>query len=474
MTSIQFFDDNRYIRVNNNITGVVTYINKAGLVIQQDNASCFFLKNDSFYGYFNYTEVSYPVTASTSELVQTLVAMSQTDVEGDTSVSVDIKGSVSVIDISTPYDKNEYDIDELVLNGASSVFDGDESGVVMTLDASMNSRIVRQSKEYISMPPGKDIIVLMSGTLCDAGASNVNARIGLFDSYDDATDTAVKNGFGVFFNYNEVSGTSLVLRNTVGGVQTDTYVPQTDWNVDMADGVGNNGVLLDPLAPNTFVFSVGNIEGTKIHAGFYFKGVIQVVHQFDLPMDFNYATRLPMRWEIGATDGSVPSASTMIQKRGGVYMTHSFEKSGVGFSHVTGTEKFNSVQNSITPLCSIRLKDSHIRGKIVLDKLTILNTTNGGIGKWELIMNGDLTGDNFQSVNFLSGAEISTSESTITGGTVIQSGYFHDLMEKEVAVDSLNRLRASISGTSDILTLAITNMTGTMQMFGGITWSEYE
>jgi hypothetical protein len=301
----------------------------------------------------------------------------------------------------------------------------------MNITADAGSRIVRQSKEYISIPGGKTVIALMSGVLVNSSsATNVMSRIGMFDNPSDVNvaGSLIKNGYGVFFQYKESTfesgtvgstGLSLVLRQTdpVTGEVVDTEVYKDDWNLDTADGQSITGANLDPTKHNTFVFCFGNMYGMSISAGIIYNGRVVLVHEFALPATYNYATRVPLRWEIGPENALLlADPAYMIQKNASVYSStkNSIEKkifsaSSSAYKNLTSVDEF-------LPIFSLRLNDESIRAKLRPKSLSIINLTPGGVGKWELRMNPvTLTGVNFTNVSSSSSfADFSTAE-TATG-----------------------------------------------------------
>lgn len=102
-----------------------------------------------------------------------------------------------------------------------------------------------------------------------------------------------------------------------------------------------------------------------------------------------------------------------------------------------------------------------------------MNTSPGGIGQWELVLNTTSTGATYESVNQYSIAEYSSTETTVQNdGVVVASGYISDISDKQIVLGDTNPLYANIDGTVDTITLKITNLHGTLNIFAGVTWEE--
>ena len=469
---IQIHNEGNFIKVFDDNTGITSFISKTNIIIQQDTSDTFFLKNDSFIKYYKFSEITFPLLQNINELISTIVSFSTNEsTTNNTSVETILNNLNILMDVNTKYDSNSFQIDEIIENGASSATDVSTSGVDMTIAESAGSRVVRQTKEYINLLSTNSVVGLVSGSLIDnITTTHVQSKIGLFDDASDASNTTLKNGFGVFFQHtSSTSDTAVVLRNN--GV--DTVVPQTDWNIDVANGNGASGAIFVPSDVNTFVFSIGTIYGMDIKVGFYHNGHTVMVHEFTLPISYNHASKIPIRWEISSHNGLIPSAvAKMVQRKAIVYASDTIDDSK-HFSKMNSSTKIVSGENTSVPICSLRLASAYARSKINIKNVHILNTSPGGIGQWELVLNTTSTGATYESVNQYSIAEYSSTETTVQNdGVVVASGYISDISDKQIDLGDTNPLYANIDGTVDTITLKITNLHGTLNIFAGVTWEE--
>lgn len=99
----------------------------------------------------------------------------------------------------------------------------------------------------------------------------------------------VGNKTGTFsFTLGTAVGTAGSFAETLAGVAaTDTWVPQSSWNLDVLDGTGGSGVTLDPTKGNIFQFSVQYLGFGGVTASVEIDtpgaSLIAPVHEFRFP-----------------------------------------------------------------------------------------------------------------------------------------------------------------------------------------------
>jgi len=555
---ISFHDDRKFIRVTDKQTNVVAYVHKDSVTIQRDNIKCFFIKSNTYIRYFKYTEILYPVTKSLEDLLTLLITLCTTEITSQVAVLNEIETGETVFAIDVQ-DKNEFMVDESTSNNAFSTYEN--RAVTMSLSNILPTQInsiVRQSKQYIHTPPGKASITMISGTLLRDNtlttASNlinknllttenhVKSRIGVFDdaSYisDDLNDK-VQHGNGVYFEYysesnvTEYSNLSVVLRKNN---EVTEQVFQTDWNTDPMNGKGASGRVLRVGEQNSFVLKCGNLPNTKISVGCMDHGSVIIVHEFDVDEeDFNWYSKLPVRWELSQknTDSAAEitdSPYELIQNRAVVISNESYyaEKKYVS-TITTPFTKISSVADK-NVLFEIKLHDNHIRSKLKLLKINIINVYQGtSVLSWKVVKNGKLhhydwtttitydqhgveqsvtsrnhnhpsddtsivdlndttaTGKYIPHLQKKSKASIFFVESsidsnndttnyiTVENGEVVASGYIAQNSLTEIDLtNQMNVLLADITGYSDRLALLVEYINSPAELQANITWEEFE
>lgn len=114
------------------------------------------------------------------------------------------------------------------------------------------------------------------------------------------------------------------------------------------------------------------------------------------------------------------------------------------------------------------------RAKLVAKKMTILNTSSTGVARWELVTNSTLSDETFEVVPN-SFAEFSRTETASTGGNVVATGFLIDAGLEEVDLEKSGIYVSSfVDGTPETLTLRVQNISGVVEILGGIDWYERE
>ncbi len=139
------------------------------------------------------------------------------------SPSIDAFGKWRVSEPSTLFDSKQ------VFNNNSFFFDSYNTGssnIVYNSGSSSSNlnltgtgRAIRQTKRSFHYQPGKSQQIITTG-IFGSGISGVTKGMGSYDDND-----------GVFFQQNGDSF-GVVLRKTINGLKTDTFVSQSNWNVD--------------------------------------------------------------------------------------------------------------------------------------------------------------------------------------------------------------------------------------------------
>lgn len=492
--TVHMYNDGAYIRVTNDDNGVVINYVKASLIIQKDSDNTFFLKNDSIINYYNYVDVSTPISTSIDNLISQIKSWN-TSMSSNLSVTSVTTFSDSMMDpfnrlktsypqdillsLNTTFNSNGLHIDELSSN-AMSTFDASKGVVSMNVMNSTGSRIVRQSKLYPYHVYGSTSTAIVNGVLTTNNTnSNIVSRIGVFDDSNDVNggNGQQPTGNGVFFQYDNKSNLRLVHRTNVGGSQVDTFVPRASWNLDTLDGNGASGVTLNVTEPVNFLFEWNQANSVAVaKAGIYRNGV-KYCHAFSNAPLFGNAS-LPVRWEMfhDSNLGSANSA-TMIQGNAVILSDSEFKGNKNAFAYDLGSNFKLLNASSNLALFSIRLSDTYERAQVNIDKLEIINISTGGVGKWQLILNpSSLTGQvSFSNVASTSFVEADASGLQADGGTCVASGYIYDagvthvpLSQKEIS------LLCSITGQQDTLTLQATNINGTLNLSASMEWNEIQ
>jgi len=251
------------------------------------------------------------------------------------------------------------------------------------------SRVVRQSRRYVPYQPGKSYLMFATGILeMSGGVAGTTARIGLFDDGADQT-VGAQPGNGFFF---QLVGTalSIVQRSGITGVQVDTVVPQSAWNVDKLDGTGRSGVTLNPGLRQIYFVEMQWLGTGTVSMGVDVDRQLIICHEIqhaNLPGTSAYTNRgsLPVRYEL-SSDGSGPAAeqrqicSTVISEGGFDLFTPRSRTISVN----RGNSAVTIGNTTETPILSVRLKALRNRTTLSPTHLGAIITTSNGSMKISL------------------------------------------------------------------------------------------
>jgi len=343
--------------------------------------------------------------------------------------------------------------DTSTVNGASTSFLSNESTVLMSVAATTNSEAVRQTFRSMSYQPGKGLLVLATFAM-NTPTANIRQRVGYFNTQN-----------GVFF---EANGTtlSMVMRSdslpTPGTPSDIRSIPQSSWNGDKLDGTGASGYTLDPSKTQIFWCDFEWLGVGSVRTGFVINGQYIVCHTFNNANDIGsvYMTTaiLPVRYEIKNLSNAVTASmkqicSTVISEGG--YEQYSP-------SHLARrTTKLSNIQLTFKPVVSIRLASTALGAVVLPGRMQLLPiaSQNYEVG---LFFNATLTGASWSAVASDANAEMDTSATAMTGGTLVQTDYVSSSGSggTQPLVDPAGynwalQLGVSLAGASDVLTLAI-------------------
>ena len=513
-----------FLKIRNTQTGTNSFVSKSNIVIQQDNAHSFFIKNDSFIKYFKTSEIASPI-GDLEEILTELLSMISSGWMSD--LINDLEKSDAVFELSMASDENSKYIDSRCVNEIEEESPTEDWMNYIEHEHMVEIRVpstvgdytsVRQSREHICISTGKTNITLVCGKLINSIESITDetkciTRIGLFD--DQNNDS--KYGTGMFFEYNAHPGTDEVTCAIVlkyydsTGLLVERRVFQSDWNKDKMDGNGS-GYVFDPTEMNTFVFKYTNIPNSTIQFGVITNGVVVTVHEEDertgIMKDFNLNAKLPIRWEMQTNGGSTRH---MLQGNGVVYSNEKhFSKAYMQSFCPDGVKHLNSSSRE-NMLFSIKLDDRYIKNKVKISNINLFNSSqNNSIVKWKLIKNGTIkeidtfdlmtevfvtddvtlsyTSHSKASIQYTQQSSFSVSASnsdqieyinyfTIDDtdpGETVASGYITNDKVTSINTKSIEYITSSITGVSDVYSLMLYYVNSDAEVQFSLDWEEYE
>lgn len=349
--------------------------------------------------------------------------------------------------------------DEFTGSGSTS-YNTNESSVTLSTGAASSSAI-RQSRSYLRYQPGKSLLIFFSFVM-GTTATDVTRRVGYFD--DDN---------GVFLEQTD-SDIAWVTRSYTTGAAIDTRVTQANWDIDILDGTTDSGVTFDPTLACIGIIDLEWLGVGRVRVGFIINGQVYYAHGFEnLGQTKVYMSRasLPIRYEIVSGAGASGSSdlqqicSTVISE-GGYIPRGMIRAAGNG---TTG----RTTSGTPLPLLAIRLRSGYTRAYIQPNQFSVINLSGGTtIFLVQIILRASVTGGSWSQSS--EATEINTTGTAVSGGYVVTEQY----VEARASYAGLDLgdttlLNASdFAGTSDIIAVVATAISGTPDAAASLQWRE--
>jgi hypothetical protein len=369
----------------------------------------------------------------------------------------------TLFDSQNRYAKNDL-FDETTATGGTVTYDADASTVNLNVTGASGSEVVRQTYRSFAYQPGKSLLTLNTFVMPTANA-NQRIRIGYFNTQN-----------GVFI---ERDGTAVYItrRTYVTGSVVDTRIAQADWNGDKLNGTGDSGFTLDLTKAQIFWQDFEWLGVGAVRCGFVIDGQIIICHTFqnanNLSSVYMTTAILPVRYEITNTGAS--TAATLKQICSTVISEGGYEKK-VALNVARMTAANSSISTTFVPLVSLRLASGRTGAVVVPDGYSVLPTaTSSTTFEIVLVKNPTLTGASWVASDS-SNVQQDLSATSYTGGTIVQQQFvLSSNLANGIATGSSDynwdlQLGATISGTSDIYTLAVRTLSGTHSAIGSLSF----
>ena len=377
---------------------------------------------------------------------------------------IKVSEGFTVFDASHRYQRNG-DFSETTATGGTVTYSVNESVLNLNVTTASGSKVTLESKRVFVYQPGKSLQVMQTFVFAPPKA-NLRQRVGYFSR---------QNGI-----YLEQDGTNvyLVKRSYVTGSVVETRVAQANWNIDPLNGSGMSDLVLD-LTKAQILFSEYEWLGVgSVRVGFAIDGYFIPVHQFNhannVTTTYMTTASLPVRYEIENT-GATASASTLKQICASVISNGGYQRETERWTASRGS---TVVGTSFYPLVSIRLAPGRTDSVILPANLAILPTASGNF-EWALIRNSVLA-DGTWSTHSQNNVQYSIDATTITTqGEIVREGYFAGSNQSVGSLqisDGLDTFDLQLGRTnadtpvSDILTLAVKAVTGSVTVLASMSW----
>lgn len=349
--------------------------------------------------------------------------------------------------------------DTAVTGGGSTTYLPNESTVQMNVGTASGDEVVRQTFRSFPYQPGKGLTVLATFVM-NGPKAGLRQRVGYFNTGNGAF--LQRDGTTVSF---VLRSSSLPTPGTPSDIRT---VNQADWNVDPMDGTGPSGRILD-LTKDQILYMDFEWLGTgDVRCGFFVDGAPQICHIFhnDNVNTAVYMTTaiLPVRYEVTNT-AVTASASFFKQVCSSVISMGGYEQTSS--EHVARrTTKKTGFSTTFIPLISVRLAAGREGAVALVNRAQALPTVTQ---YYEVVLfkNATLTGASWAAVASDSNLQYDETATAVTGGEIITQEYASSTSQSRSSAEVSTgynwdlQLGASITGVSDVFTLAIRTLDAT-------------
>ena len=388
------------------------------------------------------------------------------------SPSIDAFGKWRVSQPTTLFDSKQvvdsgsFYFDIKTTSGGTVTWNSGSAQSTMAVTSTSGSRAIKQTKRIFVYQPGKSQQIICTGKF-GTKVDGIKKSIGSFDDND-----------GYFF---QTSGSSfgVVLRKTINGVKTDTFVSQSTWNLDKMNGLGPSGNTLDITKAQIYTMDYEWLGVGRVRYGMVQKGVLIYVHEINnynsLDTVYLRNPNLPIRYEM-STHKNTTTGSLMTQICSTVISEGGFDNTGKRVV-VTSNNGATIGASEYDAVLFIRYNSSTSKGaQIVPEQLDLLikpGNSSTFAGRWELLVNPTVT--NAVTYNNASGSIVTQVAVVAAGnvitnpGTIIATGYFAGTSANSVAqmivLDPYYGLGRKIDGTSDVLAVGIKTIDNTYTVY---------
>jgi len=403
----------------------------------------------------------------------------KTQIYAADSPSVDAFGKWRVSNPTTLFDSKQivdsgsFYWDIKTVGSATVTWNSGSADSTLKVTQTSGSRAIKQTKRIFNYQPAKSQQVICTGKF-DGRVNGIKKSFGLFDDND-----------GFFF---QTSGSSfgVVLRKTINGIKTDTFVSQSTWNLDKMNGIGPSGNTLDISKAQIYTVDFEWLGVGRVRYGVVQKGILIYVHEINnynnLDTVYLRNPNLPVRYEI-STQTNTTTGSLLTQICSTVISEGGFQNVGkrTVVTNYTGASVGASDYDAVL---FIRYNSNSAKcAQIVPEQLDLLVSPGNNSpfsGRWDLLVNPSvsnaLTWGNVTGSVVMQMARSSTGNPITNMGTTIATGYFAGTGGQEVSnmivLDPYYGLGRKIDGTSDILAVGIKTLNNTYTIYPSLVVRE--
>lgn len=321
---------------------------------------------------------------------------------------------------------------------------------------------IAQSKAFSPYLAGKPTSIKLTFFDMD-NEVGVNKRVGFGSRSTAAPYNTDFDGF-----YFEATGTDYQIVTRNKQTTTTKTLPRANW-IDKLDGTGASGITADFENFTVLEFDFLFLGGTALRAFINIGG--QRIHFATIPWSNDNANTIfqtpfqPIFYEIRSTTGT----GNLAQVCASTEIQGSLELVGVNRSINNAVTHVNANNTTDTYLLkAIRLKSANRDAFVKIINITALATTVDNF-LYSVVLNPTFSAaPTWNGLSNSSIEEATGTGETITGGTVLASGYAANRSTLQRQVNGLIRLGSTFAGVMDEIVLAGRPITSNLDILGSI------
>lgn len=361
----------------------------------------------------------------------------------------------TLFDSTMRYDKRPDQWYDKITGGGTATFLTHESSVSMAVATASGDTVLRRTKQNFPYQAGKSLMIMASfvGAVPTAGLIQ---EVGFFN---DANGVMLR-----------ASGNTLqfVIRSSTSGSVSETVVNQSDWNI-------NTLPALNFAKAQIFTADIEWLGVGRVRTGFVIDGEIVYCHEFQhsnvLNSVYMGTAILPLSYRIHNATAQA-SGHSMKQICSSILSEGGYEPDGAIYSV---SHNLSDIPNTSGERVTAGIRMASGRtDNVILPVRISTSTASSDVVLWRLRLNPVLTGAVWTAAsNGRGNVETTTSGTTVSGGTVIDSGFVSQGASNNYAVAEAIRLSLgqNASGVSDELILTVDSGVSAKAL-GMIGWVE--
>jgi hypothetical protein len=346
-----------------------------------------------------------------------------------------------------------------------------EGCVIMSIGTGTNAAVYRESNRVFSYQPGKSLLILETFVM-GSPKDGLRMRYGYFDTSNG--HFLERDGNNIYF----------VRRSTSTGSIVETKIAKENWNLNKLDGTDASKITLDLSVAQILFTQIEWLGVGSVVQGFVINGEFVPCHRWDWANEpgststYMATACLPVRAEIQNTATTTSSSQlkvicTSVISEGG------FELRGrpLSVGHTLATPYRLGSINTLYPVLSIRIKADRL-GAVVIPRNFSLAPLTAANYRYQLLSGAITSGGGWQSAGTDSSVEYNTSATSITNGTVLETGYILATNQSSISpalqdYPFLFQLqRNSFTGQCYEFVLAVTTTAQNPDVVASINWEE--